>query len=313
MTNVFVSAFSFSFTITDSFDDVDISFEELEDLIKSVPKYNNIKVTKDLLDYVINGDNLDDILYEISNYSDSEYGVYLSELERIISSFKSALYTDEVVGYAISGLSYLGDFVAYYDESNRWLNVPDKLKISNSQELFDLNYNNLGEFPIDNVSFSTRAQLMFYNIDFHPDFKDTLLTVKNGDFKAYSIEFVRALRALHDAMPKFTAKGHNPPDLAIIASESAILGRKMGCSFQGKNKKNLKYNFTIKGDDGVDYSLMDLNCEYHLKINYDNNGKRIAEKHKGLKMYNRAYFGLPLLAGKKRIALAFLGCHYDEK
>ena len=166
MTNVFISALSFSLTNASAFDDIDRSFEDLQEFIELSPKYNNIEVVKDLLEYKVDAENnLEDILYVISNYSDPEHTAYLNELDKIISTSKSNLYTDEVITYATAGQVFRGDFVSYYDQNNVWPGIPSNFKVCNEDELFQLNYGNLGNHPIDAVSFSDRSQLMFNNID----------------------------------------------------------------------------------------------------------------------------------------------------
>jgi hypothetical protein len=101
---------------------------------------------------------------------------------------------------------------------------------------------------------------------------------------------------------RLSNQGHNAPDMDIIKQVSGELGRTMSCTVQGKNKEGLFYDFDLpnrhKGP---------INYEYHLKINFDNNGNKVNRLN-----FNRAYFGLRLINGKKYITLAHLGCHYDE-
>ena len=155
--------------------------------------------------------------------------------------------------------------------------------------------------------FTVRAKMLFSNVDFHESFEETLSTVNSGNFKTYSIEFVRAMHALHNAVPKLSQTGHNPPDLITIKNETGLLGRTMACTPQGRNKSALYYDFKYLNESEGVYKVIKINCEYHLKINFDNTGEKIHRDN-----YNRAYFGLPLIDGKKRIALAFLGKHYSE-
>lgn len=157
----------------------------------------------------------------------------------------------------------------------------------------------IGRFHVDNID-------IFRMFVLPNDFETTLSTVKSGDFKKYSVEFTRALSALHNAFPNLTDNGHNPPDLTKIMEESANAGRTMKCTPQGDSKNNLFYDFTIVDSNGKIHEIQKLNCEYHLKLNFDNQGEKIP---KGAKMNNRAYFGLPLIDGIKYIALAHLGGH----
>ena len=236
----------------------------------------------------------------------------LRDFNMVISNFKSRIYTNTILASSGVGPVYNGSFISLYIQNKLLSAVNGIIQVKNSDELDKLNYYNLGNFPINEASFSSRAQMIFDDIKYHSDFVSTLSTVKNGNFKVYSIEFARALKTLNNAFSKLTNNGHNLPDLDIIKRESAAAGRTMSCTGQGKNKSGLcnsDFDIIITQEDKTNkmFELKKLNCEYHLKINFDNNGVKVHRNH-----YNRAYFGLPILDGKKYIALLHLGCHYEE-
>jgi hypothetical protein len=307
MNNIFISSHSFSIKSDSSLEDLDESIDKLKDLISSCSNYDNIVINNDILDYKFGNGTLDDILYEISEMRDDIYQIYLNDIERTISKYKSNISTIELMSFIDDAPCFNGDFASVYYQDLPWPDIDSNLQIRNHTETYQLNCNNLSKHPISNENFTKRAQQLFHNVKFHDDFKNTLLTVKSGDFKAYSIEFTRAIHALHNAVPNFTFTGHNPPDLKRIRHETFLLGRTMDCTPQGKNKTDLYYNFSYIDEADSVRKNINVSCEYHLKVNFDNTGKKIHRE-----LFNRAYFGLPMINGKKCIFLAFLGKHYNE-
>ncbi|MEY8215195.1 MAG: hypothetical protein RPR97_12040 [Colwellia sp.] len=307
MNNILISSYSFNISNSSDITSIENSINHIINFIDSVPTYNDISVTKDILQFRMGEETLDDILFEVSGMQSDIYQHYLNEFEKSISSNKSNITTEEVLETVNEGPSFRGDFASVYYQVGHWPNIPATIHVSNQSSVYELNCQNLELHPISNDDFSERAELLFNNVIFHPDFSETLTTVKTGAFEDYSIEFVRATRALHNAVPLLTNSGHNPPDLITIRDETAKLGRTMGCTPQGKNKDGLYYDFKIFHDEIGKDKEINMSCEYHLKINFDNTGEKINSD-----FYNRAYFGLPLIEGRKRITLAFMGKHYNE-
>ncbi|HIF9202803.1 TPA: hypothetical protein ACX6QK_000092 [Photobacterium damselae] len=311
MNNVFISGFSLDLTSASTLDDWDYVLDKLDDFLMKIKDYNRVQVLADCLEYRLDEESLDDIIFEISDMDEQLSVEMIKEFNQVIAKHKSHLHTETVISSSGVGPIYQGNFISFYIQKKYFPRINQDIQVDSSFDLDELNYNNLGLYPIDEDSFSSRAQLLFDNIKYHSNFSLTLSTVKNGDFKVYSVEFARALKTLNNAFPKLTNNGHNPPDLKIIMTESGIAGRVMSCTVQGRNKSGLcesDFNITIKDKDGrlVTHSLKNLNCEYHLKINFDNRGVKVNPEN-----YNRAYFGLPILEGKKYIALLHLGCHYE--
>lgn len=305
--NIFITGYSINITENSSQEQFGNALDMLENFLEESPSYNNLEVCNDFLFYRLGEDSLDDLMYIISQYSDPTYTEMLKSLNRIVKGRIKNTLCDTALSSSGLGLVWKGEFIGYYSQGKLLPNVLDKLVVNSASTLFELNYNNLAWYPIDADSFSKRAKAIFDNIDFHEDFPLTLLTVKSGDFRLYSVEFARSLKALHNAFPKLSNSGHNPPDLNIIREETALAGRTMDCTPQGAAKEELcNKDFIIKGIDGRNHSKKNLNCEYHLKINFDNSGTKLDRS-----LYNRAYFGLPLIDGKKYIALLHLGKHYD--
>lgn len=305
--NIFITGYSINITENSSQAQFENALDMFEHFLAKSPSYNNLEVCNDFLSYRLGEESLDDLIYIISHFSDPTYTEMLKLLNRIVKGRVKNTLSDTALSSSGLGLVWKGEFIGYYSQGKSVPNVLDALVVNSTLALFELNYNNLALYPIDADSFSDRARAIFDNINFHKDFPSTLLTVKSGDFRLYSIEFARSLKALHNAFPKLSNSGHNPPDLNIIKEETSLAGRTMDCTPQGAAKKELcNKDFIIKGIDGRNHSKKNLNCEYHLKINFDNAGTKL---HRSL--YNRAYFGLPLIEGKKYIALLHLGKHYD--
>ncbi|MDX2370946.1 MAG: hypothetical protein QNK36_21505 [Colwellia sp.] len=305
MNNIFISCFSFGISGTSDLTLINASLKQFSDFIGSIPKYNKIAITKDFLTFKNGDETFKDIIFEACDMQRDSYEHYLRKLEKIMSSNKSDITTDEVIMTCAEGPIFRGNFASVYFQVDHWPNISEAVHVSSSSNLYELNCQNLERYPISNSNFSERAEVLFSNVIFHPKFSETITTVKTGNFEDYSVEFVIALRALHNAVPLLTDKGHNPPDLTIIKTETGKLGRTMDCSPQGPNKNGLYYDFKIFKDEKDNFKKKKINCEYHLKINFDNTGEKLNKDY-----YNRAYFGLPLIDGKKRIVLAFMGKHY---
>ncbi|MEZ8148219.1 hypothetical protein [Enterovibrio norvegicus] len=302
--NVFVTGYSLDLIGSSSQFDFDSVIEQLKVFFDSVPKYNNLEVCQDYLEYDLGGETLDDIFFEIAGLKHPIYTEMLREIAHLTKGKKKGNYTDVVLDCADYGEAWKNEFISFYGQGKVIPNIHVDLVVSDAPCLYSLNYKNLGSHPISEMSFTKRAKLMYSNISYHRDFHLTLSTVKSGDFKLYAVEFARSLEALHNAFPKLTNNGHYKPDLEIIKAESGISGRTMGCTVQGSNKLALKRDFDITTLDGDISKHKGLNCEYHLKLNFDNNGRKLNDG-----FYNRAYFGLPLINGTKYIALMHLGKH----
>jgi len=308
LNNIFISGFSFGIDSNSSLDDWDNRLDELENFLKTIESYNNPHVNCDCLQFKLGNETLDDIVFEISGYSEQLSTEMIKDFNQVISSNKSKVLTETAINFGGNGPVYHGKFISFYVQRKISPYVDEFIQISNTNDVFNFNYLNLGLYPISLESFCERAKKIFNGLFYHSDFDLTLLSVIDGDFKIYSIEFARALLALHLSIPKLTNQGFNVPDLTIIKNETALAGRTMACTAQGRNKRSMIANrFKITDSEGTDHEILNLNCEYHLKINFDNKGNKISRNR-----YNRAYFGLPLINGKKYIALLHLGCHLND-
>lgn len=302
--NVFVTGYSFNLSGSNSYKEYLSALDDLGSFIDAIPKYNKLEFCQDFLTYDLGGESFDDIIYEVSNYNNPLYTEMIKELNELTRGKKKGACTDVVISSSGYGIAWNGEFISYYGQGKLIPGVHADLVVDCPSTLYSLNYKNLGDYPINERSFSERAKLMYSNISYHKDFHSTLATVKSGNFKLYSVEFARTLEALHNAFPKLTSQGHYGPDLNIIKTETGISGRTMDCTVQGSNKSALKKDFSIETLDGNVSVHKNLNCEYHLKVNFDNNGRKLQSG-----FYNRAYFGLPLINETKYIALMHLGKH----
>ncbi len=294
---------------TSTYNDFGNALSLSDEFLGLVPSYNKVSLCSDFLKYDLAGETLDDIIYEIAKFDDLVYAEMLKDLNSTVQSHKGSHETCELIVASLgAGPCFRNSFISVYLQGNSTANAFEQsIIVRCSNELRELNISNLENYPMSEKKFTERAKLLFCNINFHDDFETTLSTVKSGDFKLYSIEFTRALRSLHNAVPNLSDTGNNQQDLITIRNETAIAGRTMGCTVQGSNKQGLcNKSFDIYDHQGNLHSLKNLNCEYHLKIDFDNTGSKLNHD-----LYNRAYFGLPLLAGKKYIALLHLGKHYD--
>ena len=147
--------------------------------------------------------------------------------------------------------------------------------------------------------------MIFDNLEFHPDISDTLKTIKSETFKEHTFQIVQGLQTLkysQDTLPPSTS--NNDADLIKISEWSSKFGvTSLSCTKQGKNKP--KYDFCL----GNIRKNTPINCEFHLKLNFNNSGIKIEERDDSGRMYNRLYFGIHMHHGIKKLLVAHIGKH----
>ncbi|WP_148207838.1 hypothetical protein [Methylotenera mobilis] len=274
----------------------------LNQFLLSVPDYNNKIVNSDILEYSLNSLSLQEILFQISNSSSPEYAELLKEFYNVISRFQSDITTAAAIEE--SNQADPGNFFSFYTQGIIIPGVSHNIHVDSNNKLYELNYQNLHNYPIEASSFVKRAKLLFKNLSFHKDIHIHLAQTKNGGLNSFSKEFARALLALHNVMPHLSTGG-TEADLILIRQETSKTGNSMDCTRQGSNKKGLVVDFEVTDVNKNTHEISNLNCEFHLKIDFNNAGKRVPPGQ-----YKRVYFGLPIIQNKRYIALLRLGDHY---
>lgn len=302
--NVYISSYALAIKNTDSRSEFDAALKSLHEFLVGVPDYNKRKVNSDILEHSINGKPLHEILLQISNNSSPEYAELLKEFHNVISKFLSDITTTTAIQESSNANPKAGDFFAFYTQGINITGVSQSIHVDSTDKLYQLNYKNLQTYPIDAINFVTRAKLLFKNLSFHKDIHIHLAQTKNGGVDSFSMEFARALLALHNAMPNLSTGG-TEADLILIRQETSKTGNSIDCTRQGSNKEGLVVDFEVTDVSNKTHKISSLNCEFHLKIDFNNSGKKVPSGQ-----YKRVYFGLPIIQNKRYIALLRLGDHY---
>lgn len=205
-----------------------------------------------------------------------------------------------------------------YTLKHSWLDIPADLHIYTYLDVCNLNSFNFKNGLTTQKQFTDNAIKTYEHIQFHENFEAKLNTIKRGTFTDYLSEFSHALNTLNQAYFAISKdENKNNDDLIIISTLSEqqnLKGRRLACTHQAKNKPffdfpNLqKPQIQISPNDNkiTVYPKERVNCEYHLKLNFDDQGIKLAND------YNRAYFGLKYcdITKRKYIKLTYIGEHW---
>jgi hypothetical protein len=299
----FGSPYSFP-TFTD-YDQIMDIVKTLEVAISSfnVSKHNSIEFATDLFDLKINGQSLEDCLLNATN----DYGVLsslLHDIQKCIGGNTSTYRNTLSMTQEIATQNYLElPYKHPYTQGGAW--IPLAGNPSYVRSYADVCNHNSRYFKngiTNTLEFTKKAELVYEHIEFHCDLAKTLDTIRLGNFSDYFDIFSHALNTLNQA---YHAISNNPAanedDLVVIREVSGRLGRTLDCTREAKKKHT--FNFP-KNDNS--HENEPINCEYHLKLNFDDKGNRLSGKY-----YNRAYFSLKSYPTeeRKKIKLAHLGAH----
>ncbi|CAG9426937.1 TPA: hypothetical protein ACS78B_000419 [Providencia alcalifaciens] len=287
------SNFSFECYHFNNFDEVEEQFSKLKRLQDQFKRDSvTLSLANDILDDQYFGHSL---RQQFDNFS---YG----KDRLIVSAFISKLHREYFSGFNKQHTGEkLKEISASPDVDNHlWcalyapngFNSADALHLISTTDDFYFFYEYLlGNYPINEKSYYTRAKSHFKNIEYHADCEATLSRVSDG-FCNYSIAITQCLRALNDSSP-FTDRNF----LRLTRS----IGSKAGydCTPQGHSHKHFQFKFEYNG-----HIYPNLNCNYHLKPSKRNNEGDTKHYHK------RIYFGfIPINESEYKIAIAAIGPH----
>jgi hypothetical protein len=293
-----------------------INCDEIEDFIGmlgkaiqsfNVSKFNKIEFAKDLFDFKINGQAFQDRLLKAVNDDFGLFSGFLDQIDKSIGGNRSDHRYTQTMQDEIASQDYLTLPYKYsYSQGESGIPSPLNSIVTSYADACNHNSRHFKKGIADATSFTEKAILVYEHIDFHEDLPKTLATIKQGTLMDYLDVFSHALNTLNQAYHVISIDpAKNDDDLILIRTVSGRLGKTLDCSGEAKRKPKRSFpKKNILPSSPIEYE--EINCEYHLKLNYDNNGRRLPNKY-----FNRAYFGLKWSesANRKEIKLAHLGAH----
>ena len=305
-----------------NFDAVEIEIINLKNVIEQFneSEHNSIEFSTDYDVLSVNAQSLEDNLLDITQ--DVGATTYLlSEIEKAIGVHKSYLDTPAMLALIKANNFQVLPNEYSYTLNNCWLGISVNSHVYSYLDTCNLNSFNFKNGVTTQKQFTDKAIKIYEHIQFHKQFEAKLNTIKRGSFSDYLTEFSHALNTLNQAYFTISKDANkNDNDLITISTLSEkkdLKGRELACTPQAKNKpffdfpnlQNPQVQTLQNGDKKITYPLERVNCEYHLKLNFNDQGIKLADD------YNRAYFGLKFCqkTQRKYIKLAYIGEHWPSK
>lgn len=249
--------------------------------------------------------SLEEIIFQIAEEDLSFFGHYYSLFEKSISSIKSNICSS-TYGQLIDKVN-IDSFPRNYSLTIDGLLWPGKNESAHTHSWKDTLKKNsifIAQNSKNKSDFVQKSQNNYDNISFHKDIGETLDTMQQSTYKDCRVIISDSLNTLNQCY-HFISKcpNSNQEDLNFISEYTATIGKKLSCTRQGSNKR--KFDFPI--DDSKDSATESVNCEYHLKINWDDKGIKLTSKN-----LIRIYFALKYddKSERKKIKVAYIGKHW---
>ncbi|MCE0555484.1 hypothetical protein [Motilimonas sp. E26] len=323
----YASAYSFNHIDVNNtldYDSLAAHVSDIEQVIDSfsVSKNHSLLFSTDYSEFPVNGSDLQTRLLEITGDPSAAIH-FLGEFEKAIGMHKSYLDTTQIVSAIQANPLQDLPFEYAYKVNVNWPMIADKKHISSYFDLCNQNSFNFKNGVTTRAEFTEKAVITYEHIQFHPQFEDKLKTIKRGTFMDYLSEFSHGLNTLNQAFFDISKdKNRNQNDLKIISEKSAepeLKGRKLTCTRQGSEKPffdfdDLNREEIVEDEHGnkiKKYPKDNINAEYHLKLNFNDQSIKIDNSDD----YNRAYFAMKYcdLTDRKYIKLAYIGEHWPPK
>lgn len=302
--------------------EVDMALEKLGKVVANfaVSENNILLFSTDYSEYEYKGQSLELHLFDITE-DPLTTSYFLSEIEKIIGANKGYIDTEAMVN-CILGNNQLALPLEYGLYSNEyWPTLAENVHVKNYMDVCNINSFSFKNSIKTRNEFTKKAEIIYEHIQFHSNFEDKLKTIKNGTFTDYLSEFSHALNVLNQAYFHISIdENQNEADLGVItnlSAEALLKGRRLACTRQAKQKPHFHFkdlNNPTKttnelGKSVITYPMENLNCEYHLKLNFNDQDIKLQDD------YNRAYFALKHCnkVGRKLIKLAYIGEHWPPQ
>ncbi|MBO2651203.1 hypothetical protein [Shewanella algae] len=252
--------------------------EEITSLISTTDWYN-----------FTDEDNAFDFLSE--RLSDSQHkSMIISKLSQIFSPHINADFNNSS---AANKVLRKHDENHYYSIVNAFEiteNFNECNLVENTSDYYQIHEKYLFLAPESNEDYASRCILLFDRVKFTSDFHVTLSTLGNGQgIIGYAEKITKAISTLNSINP----------EIREIGKVMHWIHERCGfeCSEQGKNKKHLCPTVTLD-----DKSEIEINCEFHIKVNTRENGGQKTE-------HSRIYFGLMPYGQEKYCYIHHCGEH----
>ncbi|CAI1782731.1 hypothetical protein [Serratia quinivorans] len=306
--HIYITSHTFAILTEESnHDDIAKFTHELSSIIDEYKKSHNIKIecAKDILEYssAEGIPSLEECILYASNGDDSFYQFYCDMIEKAISGCKSNLYS-ALMEYHLSNQKK-DSLPVYYPLSINhieWPGVNENSHTSGWMDTLNKNSKFIAQHHKNKDQFIEWSKINYEYIILHDNVTVTLDSIRDGTYLDYKELITDSLNTLNQAYHILSEDPQkNLDDLNVISNLTSVIGRRLSCTRQGSNK--LKFQFPTEKDKEV---FEEINCEYHLKINYKDNGEKLNHKN-----YVRIYFGLKSYPDKlkKEIKIAHIGKH----
>ncbi|MCB5321685.1 hypothetical protein LH412_06500 [Yersinia intermedia] len=307
--NIYITRYTCSaLSIESEYDDIVILTENLTKVVLEYAYSKNIHIqcAKDFLEYTSPDDllSLEDIIFQIAQEDLSIFSLYYSMFEKAISSIKSnilsSIYEQSLTeprkntfprnfSLTIDGFFWPGKSADIH--THNWKDTLKKNSLFIAQ-------NSKSKDDFINSSIKN-----YDNLVFHENIADTLDTIMQGTYNDYKFIISDSLNALNQCYHLISkCPNKNQEDLNLISEYTATIGKRLSCTRQG-SKKPL-FTFPV-GDSKETESV---NCEYHLKINWNDSGIKLTSNN-----FVRIYFALKYdeRSERKNIKVAYIGKHWS--
>ncbi|HCB1443226.1 hypothetical protein [Serratia marcescens] len=306
--HVYITNHTFStITIKSNYDDIEKFTRNLASILDEYKKSHNVKVecAKDILEYSSSEDipSLEECILHASNGDDSFYQLYCDMIEKAISKYKSNLYSS-LMENNISNKNKNAPPVYYPLSINNatWPGIDKNTHTSGWMDTLNRNSKFIAYSHKNKNQFITWSKINYEYIHLHDNLTNTLDSILDGTYLDYKEIITDSLNTLNQSYHILSNDPQkNLDDLNTISHYTSLIGRQLACSRQGSNK--LKFKFPVDQKKGI---FEEINCEYHLKINNMDNGKKLKNTN-----YVRIYFGLKSYSDRERkeIKIAHIGKH----
>ncbi|MGY3942085.1 hypothetical protein [Aeromonas tecta] len=297
----------YSLSEQSKYDDIIALSEQVK---RKIDEYSNsknivIECAKDFLEYKNNQEDksLEEKILDIAQEDLSFFQYYYDTIEKAISHVKTDVYSEHYNNILSTPLTK-STLPRHYSLTVGGSDENDLLSVLTDGWTNTLRKNAyfVASKNKDKEEFIEWTKIIHGNLEFHKDICGTLDTIIQGDYSDYRKIISEALDALNQSINFLSLNpNNNQDDLNIIAEYTSRTGRRLSCSRQGANKPF--FYFPINGRKEEER----VNCEYHLKINWDDSGHRLESKRNV-----RIYFAIKYdeLLCRKRIKVAHIGKHY---
>ncbi|ADZ90204.1 hypothetical protein [Marinomonas mediterranea] len=291
------------------YEDVDNIVACLKETLTLYDRSKNVHIEcpNDLFEFGDIGSSLGDRLLDILDDNWDYYLFYLAEINKIVLGYVKHNNTECLIFLIKNQLIDLPRHYAFVISNKyQWPDIVMDQHTTSWKDTLNKNSKFISDSNGNVDNFIAWSEMNYEYIDFHPDLKNTLSTIQVGTYIDYQSQLSHCLNTLNQSYHLISNDPNkNQEDLNVISAYSHTLGNSLSCTRQAKNKVSAIFS---PPPLVASSEFEEINCEYHLKIDTDDNGNRIPHG-KGNPV--RVYFGLKTYKEyeRKQIKLAHMGKH----